>query len=81
LSADRQTQRWFRVQPIGCVRRPGAEEPDPSAFYDPWAETALEILPRWAEGLDGIEEYSHSYVPWSSQQQFDLVPVDRTRCV
>jgi tRNA-Thr(GGU) m(6)t(6)A37 methyltransferase TsaA len=54
--------RWFRVQPIGYVRRPGAAEPDPEAFYDPWAETALEILPRWASALDGIEEYSHLLV-------------------
>lgn len=54
--------RWFRVQPIGYVRRPGASDPDPEAFFEPWPETALEILPRWAPALDGIEEYSHLYV-------------------
>ena len=54
--------RWFRVQPIGYVQRPGAAEPDPEAFYDPWMEMALEILPRWADALAGIEEYSHLVV-------------------
>ena len=54
--------RWFRVQPIGYVRRPGVPDPDPEAYYDPWQETALEILPRWAAALDGIEEYSHLLV-------------------
>ena len=46
MSKGEQPSRWFRVQPIGYVRRPGAAEPDPEAFYDPWVETALEILPR-----------------------------------
>jgi tRNA (adenine37-N6)-methyltransferase len=54
--------RWFRVQPIGYVRRPSAEEPDPDAFYDPALETALEILPRWSDALAGIEGYSHLVV-------------------
>jgi len=57
-----RANRWFRVQPIGYVRRPGAPEPDPEVFYDPWEETALEILPRWVDALAGIEEYSHLYV-------------------
>jgi tRNA-Thr(GGU) m(6)t(6)A37 methyltransferase TsaA len=54
--------RWYRVQLIGYVRRPGAADPDPAAFYDPAVETALEILPRWADALDGIEGYSHLVV-------------------
>ena len=54
--------RWFRVQAIGVVRRPGATDPDPETFYDPWAETALDLLPRWADALDGIERYSHLFV-------------------
>jgi tRNA (adenine37-N6)-methyltransferase len=56
------TARWFRVRPIGYVRRPDAPEPDPTAFYDPGVETALEILPRWSDALSGIEEYSHLFV-------------------
>jgi tRNA (adenine37-N6)-methyltransferase len=54
--------RWFRVQAIGYVRRPGAGDPDPEAFYDPTVETVLDILPRWSDGLAGIEGYSHLYV-------------------
>jgi tRNA-Thr(GGU) m(6)t(6)A37 methyltransferase TsaA len=53
---------WYRVQPIGFVRRPGADIPEPEAFYDPRAETALDILPRWEAALAGIEEYSHLLV-------------------
>ncbi len=43
-SPHRNDQRWFRVQPVGYVRRPGAGEPDPDAFYDPAVETALDIF-------------------------------------
>ena len=57
-----QPTRWFRVQAIGYVRRPGVANPDPEVFYDPAAETALDILPRWSEALSGIEAYSHLYV-------------------
>ncbi len=53
--------RWFRTQAIGWVRRPeGATEP--GEFLDPRAESTLEILPRWADGLDGIEGFSHLVV-------------------
>jgi tRNA-Thr(GGU) m(6)t(6)A37 methyltransferase TsaA len=54
--------RWFRVQPIGFVRRPGAAEPVPGEFYDPNQETIIEIFPRWADGLTGIEDFSHLVV-------------------
>ncbi|MFT4041509.1 MAG: TrmO family methyltransferase, partial [Thermomicrobiales bacterium] len=54
--------RWFRVQAIGYVERPGAPEPEPGAYYDPHAETALRILPRWQDALAGIAGYSHLIV-------------------
>lgn len=54
--------RWFRVQAIGSVSRPEAETVDPDSYYDPEVETALEILPRWTDAIDGIEEYSHLIV-------------------
>ncbi|HEU5431427.1 MAG TPA: tRNA (N6-threonylcarbamoyladenosine(37)-N6)-methyltransferase TrmO [Thermomicrobiales bacterium] len=54
-------RRWFRVQAIGWVRRPGAAA-DAEAFFDPFAESTLEILPRWSDGLDGIDGYSHLVV-------------------
>jgi tRNA (adenine37-N6)-methyltransferase len=62
VSEQERKLRWFRVQAIGYVERPGAPQPEPEAFYDPWAETALRILPRWADALAGIEEYSHLIV-------------------
>ena len=54
--------RRFRVQAIGAVCRPGAAEPAPGQFVDPWQEAILEIDPRWAAGLDGLEEFSHLVV-------------------
>ena len=56
--------RWFRIQAIGYVDRPQVPDPDPDAFYDPWLETALQILPRWTDALEGIEQYSHLMVQW-----------------
>ncbi len=68
MPGEKQTPPlWFRVRPIGYVRRPGAPRPDPEAFYDPWAETALEILPRWADAMAGIEEYNHLVVVGCTQ--------------
>lgn len=55
-------RRWFRVQGIGTVRRIDGGPTEPGAFYDPEIETTLAILPRWAAGLAGIEEYSHLVV-------------------
>lgn len=54
--------RWFRAQAIGSVTRPGTATIASGAYYDPDLETALQILPRWAEATDGIEEYSHLIV-------------------
>ena len=60
--AKQDAIKWSRVQPIGYVRRPGASDPVPGEFYDPNLETVIEILPRWADGLIGIEEFSHLVV-------------------
>ena len=63
--ADEDRRRWFRVQAIGVVRRPGAlraRQTAPGEFLDPWAESVLEIFPRWAAGLDGLEGFSHLVV-------------------
>ena len=54
-------RRWFRVQAIGVVHRP-ERETAPGEFLDPWAESVLEIEPRWAGGLDGLEGFSHLVV-------------------
>ena len=50
------------------MRRPVAAEFDPDAYYDPFAEARREILPSWAEALDGIEDHSHLLVIfWSDR--------------
>ncbi len=54
--------RWFRVQAIGSVARPGPDTAEPGGYHDPVVETALQILPRWASALEGLEEYSHLIV-------------------
>ncbi len=59
--SDRAEKAWFRVQAIGWVRRPEGQH-DPGAFVDPWEECVLEMLPRWEEGLAGIEGFSHLVV-------------------
>ena len=79
MRGGERSPRWFRVQPIGYVRRPRAAEPDPAAFYDPWAETALEVLPRWGDALTGIEEYSHLLVLGCTQSYFAGAPMDGSR--
>ena len=54
--------RWYQVRAIGTVRRVGGGPADPSAYYDPWRESVLDILPRWAGGLDGLDGFSHLVV-------------------
>jgi tRNA-Thr(GGU) m(6)t(6)A37 methyltransferase TsaA len=60
--AGQPNRRRFRVQSIGTVRRPGTAASEPGAFFDPWQESILEIDPRWAAGLDGLEGFSHLVV-------------------
>ncbi len=54
--------QWFQVQAIGTVRRADGGATDAATFFDPWQESVLEIEPRWADGLLGIEQYSHLVV-------------------
>ena len=58
---NQTANRWFRVTPIGHVRRPEAVF-DPAMHYDPFTEATIEVLPRWADALTGLEEYSHLLV-------------------
>lgn len=53
---------WFRVQAIGTVRRPGAGSSVPGEWFDPALESIIEIAPRWADGLAGLDGYSHVVV-------------------
>jgi tRNA-Thr(GGU) m(6)t(6)A37 methyltransferase TsaA len=55
-------KRWFRVQKIGVVLRPDDPGGEDNTFFDPGHESTIEIDERWADGLDGIEEFSHVVV-------------------
>ncbi len=55
----------FAVTAIGVVHRPGWPDDATTAegeFFDPFAESILEIYPEWAPGLAGIEQFSHLVV-------------------
>lgn len=52
--------RWFRVQSIGVVQR--EDQPPPDTFLDPAKPSTILIDERWADGLAGIEEFSHLVV-------------------
>ncbi|MGI8687887.1 MAG: tRNA (N6-threonylcarbamoyladenosine(37)-N6)-methyltransferase TrmO [Thermomicrobiales bacterium] len=57
--------RHFAVTPIGVVHRPGVPDgaqSESGTYYDPFAESVIEIFPEWAEGLAQIEEFSHLVV-------------------
>lgn len=72
---DIAEQRWFRVQAIGDVQRPGEEITQRDAFYDPDRETALVILPRWEPALASIADYSHLIVVfWLDQAKRSRTP-------
>ena len=52
----------FTVTAIGVVHRPGMPDgatTGPTEYFDPFAESVVEIYPEWAAGLVGIEEFSH----------------------
>lgn len=52
----------FDVTAIGVVHRPGLPDDATTAageYFDPFAESIVEIYPEWAAGLTGIEELSH----------------------
>ena len=52
----------FTVTAIGVVHRPGmpgGATTGPTEYFDPFAESVVEIYPEWAAGLAGIEEFSH----------------------
>ena len=55
----------FTVTAIGVVHRPGMPDgatTEPTEYFDPFAESVVEIYPEWAAGLAGIEEFSHLVV-------------------
>jgi tRNA-Thr(GGU) m(6)t(6)A37 methyltransferase TsaA len=62
-----QEERELTLRPIGRVVK-GRPRPDPTrpGQDEPWEEGAseIEIDAVWADGLDGIEGFSHLWVIW-----------------
>jgi hypothetical protein len=52
------------VQEIGTVRWPDEGPTGSDEFFDLWVVTTLEILPRRADGLLGVEGESHLVLPF-----------------
>ena len=50
------------MHPIGIVHRPQSVPAESGQYVDPRADATIEIDPQWADGLTGIEEYSHLVV-------------------
>lgn len=72
-------RRPFTVTPIGVVHRPGLPDGwrnEPGTYYDPFAESVIEIYPEWEEGLLRIEEFSHLVVVLYMDQAAPLSPGD-----
>lgn len=65
-SAEQRNERpVFSVTAIGTIHRPGLADDATTAegeYFDPFAESIVEIYPEWAGGLTGIEEFSHLVV-------------------
>ena len=58
-------RRSFAVTAIGVVHRPGWSDDATTAsneYFDPSAESVVEIYPEWEAGLAGIDEFSHLVV-------------------
>ena len=55
----------FTVTAIGVVHRPGWTDDATTVegeYFDPFAESTIEIYPEWTAGLAGIDEFSHLVV-------------------
>jgi len=55
----------FSLTPIGVVHRsdmPDGTRSEPGAYFDPFAESVIEIASAWEAGLARIEEFSHLVV-------------------
>ncbi len=69
----------FTVTPIGVVHRPGMPDDarsEPGTYFDPFAESIIEIFPEWVAGLPRIEEFSHLVVVLYMDRVTPLAPDD-----
>jgi len=52
----------FTVTPVGLVHRPGMPDgarSEPGMYYDPFAESVVEVFPEWEAALTQLEAFSH----------------------
>lgn len=64
-NAANQQRPSFGVTAIGVVHRPGMADgvtTERGEYFNPFAESIIEIYPEWADGLTRIEEFSHLVV-------------------
>lgn len=69
----------FTVTPIGIVHRPDMPDTarsEPGTYYDPFAESVIEIFPEWEAALERIEEFSHLVVVLFMDRADPLTPED-----
>ncbi len=70
----------FTVTPIGVVHRPGMPDGwrnEPGTFFDPFAESIIEIFPEWEAALTRVEEFSHLVIVLFMDRTEPLTPDDR----
>jgi tRNA (adenine37-N6)-methyltransferase len=70
----------FTVTPIGVVHRPGMADDarsEPGTYFDPFAESIVEIFPEWEVALLRVEEFSHLVVVLFMDRTDPLTPEDR----
>lgn len=72
-----ERRRTFSVTAIGVVHRPGMDDDETTAegaYFDPFAESIVEIYPEWSDGLTGIEQFSHVVVVLYMDRAKPLAP-------
>jgi tRNA-Thr(GGU) m(6)t(6)A37 methyltransferase TsaA len=68
-------KRELSVQPIGRVVTGRSEQDRDGAWQENAAE--IEIVPAWAEALEGIEAFSHIWVIWWLDRREGSPPAPR----
>ena len=69
----------FTVTPVGLVHRPGMPDgarSEPGTYYDPFAESVVEVFPEWEAALTQLEAFSHLVLVLFMDRADPLTPGD-----